>query len=621
VSKAKSKHRSDEDLIAEAILASEGSNDGETMHSLDVLELEMEEIQQLLREKEGLLETIGVTPGKRAEGVVRVVYENVNGLKSQIGDMSKLDKLKCILNDLQADCFAFNEHRINFRHRENRRRGVTQLFNGGEMLVRGIGAFNKMEKTDQFIDKRTLEGGTGMVAYGELASLMNPKTSGVDETGLGRWTYMEFIGADGHTTVILCGYAPCYNNRPNSGTTYQQHRRFYIEHEGQADEPRARFLSDLTSLLKKWKDEGKRIIVCMDANENVYKGIIGRTLTDAAGLDMQETVLATNGTPLTATHFRGTRPIDAIWATKDLEVVNACALPVGFGVGDHRMFVVDFTLKSMVGEDPKIIAHPQARRLNSRIPSCHRKYIQIFESLIAKHRLIDKLNEAHVADVSPEVRKEKIDKIDEIGKDCMLHAEKKCRKIRSGTIPFSPEASLWIKRCQFYRSLLRFWAGRKKNRGNLKRAARRCKIANPFSLTPEEVSMRLRECKNRLKHFKIHGQKYRSQHLRRRLDAAKESGDDEAEKRILQIICRERERSFWRRLNWALGTRRGSSVSAVQVDDGEGGFVEYVTQDGVQKALWRNVHRKRYHMAEEAPICQGKECLVTMLTPLPPGLS
>ena len=84
-------------------------------------------------------------------------------------------------------------------------------------------------------------------------------------------------------------------------------------------------------------------------------------------------------------------------------MVNACALPVGYGVGDHRMFVVDFTLKSLVGEDPKIIAHPQARRLNSRIPSRHQAYIKIFEDLLVRHRLVDKLRAAHLADVSPEV--------------------------------------------------------------------------------------------------------------------------------------------------------------------------------------------------------------------------
>jgi hypothetical protein len=66
MSKAKGKNRSDKDLIAEALLASEGNLDSKAMHHFDVFEFEMKEIQQLLAEKEGFLETIGITPGKQA---------------------------------------------------------------------------------------------------------------------------------------------------------------------------------------------------------------------------------------------------------------------------------------------------------------------------------------------------------------------------------------------------------------------------------------------------------------------------------------------------------------------------------------------------------------------------
>eukprot|EP00956_Cyclotella_meneghiniana_P027276 scaffold60862_cov41-Cyclotella_meneghiniana.AAC.6 len=58
--------------------------------------------------------------------------------------------------------------------------------------------------------------------------------------------------------------------------------------------------------------------------------------------------------------------------------------------------------------------------------------------------------------------------------------------------------------------------------------------------------------------------------------------------------------------NWSLGKRQGSSVSAVQVPDGQGGHTELKTQEEIQQAIWSNVHQSRYHMAEEAPICQGK---------------
>jgi hypothetical protein len=57
----------------------------------------------------------------------------------------------------------------------------------------------------------------------------------------------------------------------------------------------------------------------------------------------------------------------------------------------------------------------------------------------------------------------------------MEKAEKKCRKLRNGRIPFSPEAALWIKHTLFYISLLRYWAGKIRNKGNLRRLAMRCK--------------------------------------------------------------------------------------------------------------------------------------------------
>jgi hypothetical protein len=312
-----------------------------------------------------------------------------------------------------------------------------------------------------------------------------------------------------------------------------------------------------------------------------------------------------SGKKLTATHFRGSKPIDAVWASKDLDVVGAAAMPIGYGAGDHRMFVIDITTDSLVGFNPQPIKHPKARRLNSRIPRAKHAYNNRYKKLLSKHRLSEKLAEAHKAGLSEERMKEMMDKIDSISKECMIDSEKKCRKLRNGKIPFSPEAAMWIKRCQFYRSLLRYWAGKIKNRGNLKRTARRIKVHNAFLLTVDEIGQRLEECKSQLKHFEIHGQSYRTQHLRKRLDVARANQDSEAERRILEIIQREQDRAFWRRLNFALGKKRGSSVSAVQLQDDEGNITEFNTQSEVQDAIWREVHQSRYHLAEEAPICQG----------------
>jgi exonuclease III len=429
---------------------------------------EEREIQRLLEEKRELLEVLGIAPGQKADGVTRLVYENLNGLMARLTGNDKLEKLKLILDDLEADVFGFNEHRVNKKHRDNKKHSLVQLFDGGESLVKGIWAHNKHEQIDKYISKRTQEGGTGMLSFGETASFTNRDNCGEDATGLARWTYFEIKGEEEHSTMVLVGYCPCPSRRPDNGSSYQQQRRYFLVEEKVDVDPRKRFLSDLKALLESWKSAGKRIVVMLDANEDVYRGDIGRCLTDENGLDLVEAVSRTCGKKLSATHFRGSKPIDAVWVSKELEVINAAAMPIGYGVGDHRMFVLDITTKSMVGFNPQPVKHPKARRLNSKIPRARHAYNRRYKKLLSKHRLTKKLAEAHRLGLNPERMKEALDKIDEISKECMINAEKRCRKLRNGKIPFSPEASIWIKRCQFYRSLLRYWAGKIKNRGNLK---------------------------------------------------------------------------------------------------------------------------------------------------------
>jgi hypothetical protein len=86
--------------------------------------------------------------------------------------------------------------------------------------------------------------------------------------------------------------------------------------------------------------------------------------------------------------------------------------------------------------------------------------------------------------------------------DYMQYAEKRCRKIKSGRIPFSPKTSLWICQTQVYRSLLRFYAGRICNWGNLKQLAQRCNIPDAFSLSIQEIYFCLKACVNKCKYFR-----------------------------------------------------------------------------------------------------------------------
>jgi hypothetical protein len=187
----------------------------------------------------------------------------------------------------------------------------------------------------------------------------------------------------------------------------------------------------------------------------------------------------------------------------------------------------------------------------------------------------------------------------------MRDAEKICRKIKSCRIPFSPEAAIWIRRVQVYYSLLRYHKGRVKNRGNLKRAARRCNIPNPLSMPIAEIYDRLKECKRECVFYQEHGKRFRRKHLNARLRLAQEKEDEEAIAKISAIIQREQQRNFWRRLNYCTGKKQTRSATTIQAEVPGGGIVEHTTQEPVEQTIFSEIHNKRFTMAGEAPICNG----------------
>jgi len=150
------------------------------------------------------------------------------------------------------------------------------------------------------------EGGTGLLLFGPLIEYLDIKNSGKDISGLGRWTMM-LIKGEGIQTRIICGYNLCKSSRTkriNSGTSYAQHRRYLIHTRKDTKIcPRDLFREELVQQLKVWREEGDQIIVCMDANENTYKGSIGKALTDSDGLAMKEVVREYTNQDLGATYL------------------------------------------------------------------------------------------------------------------------------------------------------------------------------------------------------------------------------------------------------------------------------------------------------------------------------
>jgi hypothetical protein len=214
----------------------------------------------------------------------------------------------------------------------------------------------------------------------------------------------------------------------------------------------------------------------------------------------------------------------------------------------------------------------------------------------------------HDSDLPQEEKKRHLDWIDMESKNYMKSSKKRCQKIKSGKIPFSPEAPKWICRAQVYRLLLRFVRGKGCNRGNLHQLAYRVGIETPFLLSEADILVRIKVCQQHCKYYCDHGKQYHRQYLQEWLEAAKEEENEKAERQILGIIKQERERGLWRRAEYVMGKQHGGSVWSVQVEDEEENMEVFSTQEEVHKAIWSNIHWKQFYLAETAPICNSPLC-------------
>ena len=93
---------------------------------MQVMLVETQELQTINDE---VLEIQGNWPAKKQEGVIRLIYENANGIDGRFKDNWRVEKAKELYDELEVDVVAYNEHKLNLWHKMNKL-GINQLFWG-----------------------------------------------------------------------------------------------------------------------------------------------------------------------------------------------------------------------------------------------------------------------------------------------------------------------------------------------------------------------------------------------------------------------------------------------------------------------------------------------------------
>ncbi len=62
---------------------------------------------------EEVLRIHGAALAKKAEGVIRLIYENVNGISNKLNNNKKVKTAKEIIDNLEVDIVAYSKHQLN----------------------------------------------------------------------------------------------------------------------------------------------------------------------------------------------------------------------------------------------------------------------------------------------------------------------------------------------------------------------------------------------------------------------------------------------------------------------------------------------------------------------------
>ncbi len=113
-------------------------------------------------------------------------------------------------------------------------------------------------------------------------------------------------------TRVICRYSLVTNKKKDSGTIYQQHRRYLINKLSNTTCPQRQSHDDLAKKLKIWRADGEQLILCLDTNENIYHKNLRKNLTNIGGIAMREVIGHFSCKKIGLTHFQGPELINAV---------------------------------------------------------------------------------------------------------------------------------------------------------------------------------------------------------------------------------------------------------------------------------------------------------------------
>jgi Reverse transcriptase (RNA-dependent DNA polymerase) len=483
----------------------------------------------------------------KQENEIRITLRNISSLP-QVAVHNKNDILLSELAASQADIYCATEINLAWQNlaQEN---SLQERFRGKMEFAKFVSANNK----DTSYKGAYQPGGSLIITSGKLCGRI--RESGTEQNILQRWAWIKLQGRNDTKVVIATLYRPVMSNGPIS--TYQQHKNQLLDQDIDTC-PRKHILSSLGKQIELWQQEGCQIIVTGDFNEDINNEAI-KSFFDK--YEMSELIMRQHGESAPNTMVMGCKPIDGVFGSNSIRVIRSGYQSFAWGMAsDHRLLWIDVDTNHLLDTNTTPLWKPLARRLKCSDPRIARKFIKLRKQYFINNKGEEVYNILRSNSETTIDREWKAtwEKLDEIRTASITFADKHCRRLRMGAIPWSPDLQISMKRISYLqRCRMKYINGYRINSRTLFKAWQQTNLDTQIT-DPELIIKMLKDEFTQFNKLKKDALHLRQNFLENLAEAKAAESNQSKEKIYQQLKLHENIRNTFRKIKFSIkATRNG----------------------------------------------------------------
>ena len=225
----------------------------------------------------------------------------------------------------------------------------------------------------------------------------------------------------------------------------------------------------------------------------------------------------------------------------------------------------------------------------------------------------------------PEPLKPLVDEIDRLNEEAIQYADKRCRSLKMGNVPYSPNYTVLTSKLAFWKSLQDKKEGAKISSRVLVRLLIAMEDKTPLRIYKQysiaEMREEEREANRALRRFKKHDAdtsrtnfledlaEARAADRRTKMAANRQQAKHNAktyssETELRSLIKRERTRKTWARISRAIGKERLAGLMIVEAPNEDGTWSEVTEKNEIEEACI-NENKRRFTQCHNTPFLQS----------------